>query len=209
MASSSNGTLAPTRLGFGGTRIVYAAIAGFGLMCSSLFVLAGGGEEGVRIAIRATARTTLLVFVVVFCTTALKRRWPGSTTRWLARNRRYLGLSAATSHAYHLAFILALYAKGWGDETSIETVIGGSFGFLMLFLMALTSNNASQRRLRRGWRRLHLLGMYSMWVIYAVSYLPGMAMGVLPAVASLVLVAAIVLRLLPAPKAASVQAASV
>jgi sulfoxide reductase heme-binding subunit YedZ len=204
MASSSNESLSPVHLVFSGSRIVYGAIVGFGFMCGFLFVLAGGGEEGVRMVIRATARTTFVVFAIVFCTTALKRRWPGLASRWLARNRRYLGLSAATSHAYHLAFILALYGMGVGDDTSIETVVGGSFGFLMLFLMAATSNDASQRRLRRNWRRLHLFGMYTVWVIYAVSYLPGMAMGPIPAAASVVLVASMVLRLLPAPKSAPV-----
>ena len=113
------------------------------------------------------------------------------------RNRRYLGLSAAVSHGYHLLFILGLYAMGSSESTSLLTLLGGSWGFVLLFAMALTSNDASQKWLGLNWRRLHLLGMWSLWIIFAVSYLPQGPTDPVAAAASLGLVAALVLRLWP------------
>jgi len=177
---------------------VYVAIVVFGVMCGLAVALAGGGEAGVRSAIRATARSTLLVFLVVFCTSSLRRRWPAPATHWLMRNRRYLGLSAAVSHAYHLAFIVTLNATVASEETELPILIGGSFGFVMLALMAATSNDASQRRLRRNWRRLHLVGMWTIWIIYAFSYFPRALDGPIGAGASALLLAALALRWWPA-----------
>lgn len=185
---------------FAGTRLVYASILVFGAMCGAGWLVAGGGEEGLRAPIRATARTTALLFVVLFCTSAVRRRWPGAATNWLMRNRRYLGLSAAVSHGYHLIFILALYGIGKGGDTDILTVIGGGWGFVLLGLMAATSNDASQRGLRKNWRRLHLLGMWTVWIIYAVSYFPRVS-DPIAVIASLLLLVSLGLRVWPKPQA--------
>jgi sulfoxide reductase heme-binding subunit YedZ len=187
-----------------GKRVVYLALLIFGLMCGVSLLADGFGEEGFRLAIRSTARTTALVFAFVFCTSALRRRWPGPGTNWLMRNRRYLGLAAAVSHGYHLIFILALYSIGEGGDTPIATVAGGSFGFVMLAALVATSNDASQRRLRKNWRRLHLFGIWTIWIIFAVSYLP--AAGATPIAVSMsaVLVVALALRVWPRPRKAHV-----
>lgn len=167
-------------------------------MCGLAMLIGGGGEEGVRSAIRATARSTLIVFLPIFCASAVRRRWPGPATNWLMRNRRYLGLAAAVSHGYHLAFILVLYGMGGpGEDTSLLTVIGGGWGFVLLAAMAATSNDASQRKLGRSWRRLHLLGMWTVWIIYAVSYLPAVTMNPVAPFASAAIVVALLLRVWP------------
>jgi sulfoxide reductase heme-binding subunit YedZ len=174
-------------------------------MCGLALAMSGAGEEGVRLAIRATARTTLLAFVVVFCTSAVRRRWPGTTTNWLMRNRRALGLSAAVSHGYHLIFILVLYGMGQGDDTSILTVVGGGWGFVLLAAMAATSNDASQRALRKNWRRLHLLGVWTIWIIFAVSYFPAALTSPLAAGGSVALLASLALRVWPKPQAVDIE----
>src|SRR3954447_23189028 len=62
--------------------------------------------EGVRMVIRFTARSSLLLFCIAFGAAALARLWPNAWTRWQRRNRRYLGLSFAASHAIHAAAIV-------------------------------------------------------------------------------------------------------
>ena len=166
-------------------------------MCAASLALHGFGEEGVRLAIRATARTTAAVFVVVFCASSVRRRWPRPLTHWALRNRRYLGLSAAVSHGYHLGFILSLYAMGVGDDTSLATVIGGGWGFAALFAMAATSNDASQKRLGTNWRRGHRFGIWTVWIIFAVTYFPAAPTDPIAAAASLAFVLALLLRVWP------------
>jgi DMSO/TMAO reductase YedYZ heme-binding membrane subunit len=119
------------------------------------------------------------------------------------RNRRYLGLAAAVSHGYHGIFILALYRiPGAGaEETPIATLLGGSFGFLMLAAMAATSNDASQRRLGRHWRRLHWAGVWTLWIIFTFTYVPAALSNPIAAVASAALIASLVLRVWPGPAA--------
>ena len=63
--------------------------------------------EGVRMVIRFTARTSLLLFCLAFSAAALARLWPNAWTRWQRRNRRYLGVTFAASHAIHAVAIAA------------------------------------------------------------------------------------------------------
>lgn len=178
---------------------MYVAIVGFGLMCGSSFLVHASVEDAVRLAIRQTARSTLLIFAMVFVTSAIRRRWRTPVTNFLMRNRRYLGLSAAASHGYHLIFILALYGLGKAGDTSLLTVIGGGWGFLLLAAMAATSNDFSQRALGANWRRLHRLGVWTIWIVYAASYFPSAHMTRVAFSGSVVLLLSLALRLWPKP----------
>src|SRR6478672_13643868 len=84
--------------------------------------------EGVRMVIRFTARSSLLLFCLAFSAAALARLWPNAWTRWQRRNRRYLGLSFAASHAIHAVAII-IFAKmdpaGFAGATSAVSYIFG------------------------------------------------------------------------------------
>ncbi|MBL8300136.1 MAG: hypothetical protein JNN30_17495 [Rhodanobacteraceae bacterium] len=124
---------------------------------------------GAWVAIRLTAHTSAALFTVAFAASALYARWPGSFTRWLSRYRRGIGLSFAASHAVHAAAILALYRVDTALFNSLvdnTRLIGGSFVYVFIALMAATSNDASQRLLGRNWRRLHLVGSYIVYFTF-------------------------------------------
>lgn len=205
MTSTNDATAAAVRpgaAGFEGARILAASVALIGAACGALLFAVSPLEEAVRQCIRLTAATSGVLLVSVFPAAALVRRWPSPPTRWLLRNRRYLGLSVAASHVgFHGAFIAALYALGAGGDTGIVVVVGGGFGLLCLAVMAATSTDAAQRRLGRHWRRLHLFALYSAWAIFTFSYLPialeGRMVGI---VISAGLIGGLVLRWLPKPR---------
>src|ERR1017187_6585008 len=69
--------------------------------------------DGVRMVIRFTARTSLVLFCLAFSAGALARLWPNAWTRWQRRNRRQLGVSFAASHAIH-AVAIACFAFSAG-----------------------------------------------------------------------------------------------
>ena len=143
-------------------------------MTAFLLALHGTGEEGVRVVVRATARTSLVFFAAAFAASGLRRLWRAPATAWLVRNRRYVGLSFATSHAIHLAAILTLVATvpGFAGSVSPVTAIGGGSAYVLIALMALTSNDTAVRRVgRRRWRALHLTGMWVVFGIFVSSYL--------------------------------------
>jgi DMSO/TMAO reductase YedYZ heme-binding membrane subunit len=115
-----------------------------------------------------------VLFSVVFAASSLRKLWRNGATGWLLRQRRYLGLSFAISHALHLAAIIALgLVLGDAFEVDAVTKLGGGGAFVMIALMAATSSDRAVARLgRRRWRALHLLGVTWIWVVFAVSYTP-------------------------------------
>src|SRR5271169_6501450 len=120
--------------------------------------------EGVRMVIRFTARTSLLFFCLAFSAAALGRLWPNAFTRWQRRNRRYLGVTFAASHALHAVAIVAfanMDPLGFAAATSLASYIFGGIGYAFIIAMTATSFDATSAALGpRAWRALHLVGGY-------------------------------------------------
>ena len=130
--------------------------------------------EGVRMVIRFTARSSLLLFCLAFSAAALARLWPNTWTRWQRRNRRYLGLSFAASHAIHAVAIVA-FAKmdpaGFVEATSAASYIFGGIGYAFIIAMSATSFDRTAALLGpQAWRVLHLVGGYYLWFQFMVSF---------------------------------------
>lgn len=133
----------------------------------------GGDVEGIRLAIRATARTSLVLFVLAFTATALCELAPGDFTRWQRRNRRYIGVSFAISHFIHLAAIVALgvvdRALFW-HLTNIMTIVVAGSAYLFIAGMLATSFDRTAAWLGpRNWRLFHLIGGWYIWISFAVA----------------------------------------
>lgn len=129
--------------------------------------------EGIRQVIRATARASLLLFVLAFTASALAELAPGDLTRWQRRNRRYLGVSFAASHFIHLAAILALAALDrelFWKLTNLTTILLAGAAYLFIAAMTVTSFDRTAAWLGpRNWRRLHLIGGWYIWISFAVA----------------------------------------
>ena len=142
-------------------------------MTAWFLVSHGGDVEGLRLAIRATARTSLVLFVMAFTASALADLLPNEATRWQRRNRRYLGVSFAVSHFIHLGVILALAsvdrALFW-KLTNISTIVLAGSAYLFIAAMAATSFDRTAAWLGpRKWRLLHLVGGWYIWISFAVA----------------------------------------
>jgi sulfoxide reductase heme-binding subunit YedZ len=102
--------------------------------------------DGMRLAIRFTARTSLLFFCLAFSAAALARLWSNAWTRWQRRNRRYLGVTFAASHAIHAVAIVCfaqMDPAGFAVETSAASYIFGGLGYAFIIAMAATSFDRS------------------------------------------------------------------
>ena len=133
----------------------------------------GWNEEGVRLVIRATARTSLVLFVLAFTASAMVELLPSEATRWQRRNRRYLGVSFAVSHLIHLGAILSLAlldrALFW-KLTNIGTIVLAGAAYVFIVAMAATSFDRTAAWLGpRRWRLLHLVGGWYIWISFAVA----------------------------------------
>lgn len=159
----------------GGRRIpwwLFATVLGVvATIVLSSFSFWGPGTEGILHVTRYTARFAFLIFIITFASAALAQLAPSPLTRWLKRNRRYMGLSFALAHFLHLGAIVA-YHRAIGEVPGIVTIVGGGGAYVFIALMAATSNDWSMRKLGpRNWRRLHLAGISYVWLIFMNSYI--------------------------------------
>lgn len=129
--------------------------------------------DGIRTTIRATARTSLLLFLPAFAASALVKLRPGATSRWLLRNRRYLGVSFAASHGLHAIAIIAFAIRDpllFGEMTSTGTLISGGLAYLFIILMTATSFDRTVIWLgARNWRILHWCGAWYIALSFVVT----------------------------------------
>jgi hypothetical protein len=129
--------------------------------------------EGIGLVIRATARTSLVLFVLAFTAAAMVDLLPSQATRWQRRNRRYLGVSFAMSHFIHLAAIVSLALIDttlFWKLTNIGTIVLAGMAYLFIAAMAVTSFDRTAAWLGpRNWRLLHLVGGWYIWISFAVA----------------------------------------
>lgn len=156
--------------------------------------------DGLHVVLRATARTSLVLFLLAFTASALWKLLPGAWSRWQLSNRRYLGLSFATSHTLHLTAILA---TAWAQpqqffrDTSTSTLLMGGIAYAFLFALAATSFDRSAAWVgARNWKVLHTVGSYYIWLIFVVTDAPAATSGLNYLLGTLSLGLALLLRVI-------------
>jgi sulfoxide reductase heme-binding subunit YedZ len=94
-------------------------------------------EMTIRMAIRATARISFVLFLGAFLGNALYILVPAASTRWLKANKDRFVLGFAASHTVHLAFILTLVVA-IGREHALKgtMVVAFTTGFLFIYALA-------------------------------------------------------------------------
>jgi hypothetical protein len=115
-----------------------------------------------------------MLFCLAFAAAALALMWPNAGTRWLRRNRRYLGVSFAASHAIHAVAIAAFAAMdpaAYAAATSLASYVFGGIGYAFIVALTATSFDRTAAALgARAWRRLHLIGGYYLLFQFMVSF---------------------------------------
>lgn len=161
---------------FAGWRLVVLTFLFEGAMVVEMVASWGSGEESIRTIIRSTARVSFALFTLAFVASSARRLFPNAATRWLLRNRRYLGVSFAVSHAYH-ALALGMLADfdpaTFAAQNDAVTIAFGGFAYVLIAAMTATSFDASARWLGPAhWKRLHTFGVYYLWFVFTITTLP-------------------------------------
>ena len=163
-----------TKTWFEGWRLFAVLTLTLIALCLGLAGIEHFDVNGVRMVVRFTARTSLLFFCLAFSAAALARLWPNGWTRWQRRNRRYLGVTFAASHALHaiaLAAFAAIDPAGFSAATNLASYVFGSFGYAVIAAMTITSFDRTAAAIgQRAWRILHLVGGYYLWIQFMVSF---------------------------------------
>jgi hypothetical protein len=105
---------------------------------------------------------------LAFAASSLQVVFPGAFSRWLLRNRRYVGLCFAAAMAWQALFILWLvlvHTDYYINEVYVlSDVVEGVVGYAFIAAMVLTSFKFGRGRLSpRQWKLLHTVGIYWLW----------------------------------------------
>lgn len=119
----------------------------------------------------ATGTWTLRLVLITLAMTPLRRL---TGWKWPLRLRRMLGLFAFFYASLHLMTYLwfdqfFLWSEILADIVERPFITLGMTAYALLLPLALTSNQASQRWLRRGWKRLHRL-IYPIALLGVIHY---------------------------------------
>jgi sulfoxide reductase heme-binding subunit YedZ len=164
----------------GGMRKHTALLLGAGAMSGALVLgtvlLMDDGSHGVAaLAARLTARISALWFLLAFSAGPLARLVSAEWVRELKRERRGIGLGFFAAHTVHLGAIALVVSRG--EEMNAVAAIGGGLAYALMFAMAATSNDRAVAWLgARRWQRLHTIGIWYLWLIFAQSYIGRLVM---------------------------------
>jgi sulfoxide reductase heme-binding subunit YedZ len=125
-------------------------------------------ETTIRVAIRATARISFVLFLGAFLGNASYSLVPAASTRWLKANKDRFTLGFAGSHTAHLAFILIL-AAAIGRENVLKGIMPIPFtvGFLLIYALAA---GVLLRHLTFWSLRFEALAHYYLISLFTVSF---------------------------------------
>ena len=112
------------------------------------FGLAGWNAPAIHQAIDATGRSSLILFAIAFTSSSLESFWPSTISRWTLRNRRWIGLSFASSHFIHLGLIVSMtvvFPDPFVSQQSMaQWVFGGlAYGFVFLMIVHASATATS------------------------------------------------------------------
>jgi methionine sulfoxide reductase heme-binding subunit len=179
-----------------GWNIVGWSTIAIAVIFALILIVHGINEQSMRMAIRLTARTSCVLFLLAFCASSLRRFKSNQLTQWLLRNRRYLGVSMAVSHGFHAIAIISVAMLSTGEITADNH--GGNLGYLFIIAMTITSFRRPASLLGdRNWQILHTVGMYYLWLAFTVTFSEKLneSMFIYPLFVSLLIIA-IALRLI-------------
>jgi methionine sulfoxide reductase heme-binding subunit len=152
-----------------GWKILWATAIVSVVMLGMMGTIDGITEASVRLAIRATARVSCLLFLMSFVAAPLHRLWTTNFSQWLRQNRRFFGLSMAVSHGFHGVTIGALHIVTHGQHPQINPL--AVLGYIFLAAMAITSFQPPAKAIgRRAWRVLHTAGMHYFWLAFMMEF---------------------------------------
>lgn len=143
-------------------------------MSALVLAVAGTGEDGARMLIRATARSSAGLFLIAFLARPARQLWRTDATAFAIKNRRYFGVSMAVSHLIHgIAIVWLLTTFPSAYQVNATTLVGGGLGFVFIAAMAATSSDAAFKALGRArWQLLHRTGVWYLWFVFAFTFVP-------------------------------------
>ena len=131
---------------------------------------AENSNESLMLWARHTARISFAYFLLSFSASSLYYFFSNALTKFIRHQRRYIGLSFALAHTIHLVALTSFFIV-MKENPGIVTLIGGGLGYVLVYAMALTSNDNAVKKLGlKRWKKIHWFGANYIAVIFAFTY---------------------------------------
>lgn len=174
---------------------------GITILITTLFILITDKDlvGSLKTAIRATARFSFILFVITFTASGLVALVPAPLTKYILRNRKWVGLAFAFSHFVHAILIFSLACSSDDYRSSFDAFdnASGFVGYAFIVLMTITSFKPTRRFVgERNWRILHTSGMWLFAYIFWKTNYELLAQGALYVICLNVMSCAIAVQLM-------------
>jgi methionine sulfoxide reductase heme-binding subunit len=143
----------------------------------SLFFLVIGGfsEKSVNQMLTITIRLAFLYFIIAFSASSINFIHKSTLSRWLLRNRRYIGIAFGLAFVMHFLGIglkAWMYPDPFVEGLHFRRVVRGGIMLGVVLLLTLTSSDYVVRRVRPWlWKAIHIIGgfyiFYRFWLNYS------------------------------------------
>ncbi|MCJ8281813.1 MAG: hypothetical protein MJK14_18635 [Rivularia sp. ALOHA_DT_140] len=162
------------QLNFNKWNIVYIAVLISAVLTVMTLANYGVEKEGIVNWLDATGRAGMITFTAAFIASPLNKLFPSSFSKWLLKNRRFLGISFGFQHlVFHLPAVICFLVIA---KAPIDAIITGGIGFLFVIPMLITSFNAPAKLIgARNWKILHTTGMFYLMYVFIISFYPGIS----------------------------------
>ena len=180
-----------------GPRLLALIALAVGAMCAAIAASVSPAPAAAGAVIRWTARTSVVLFVLVYAARPLVQLRPSPAAKALLAQRKWLGLGFAVSHGFHLAGIVWLASPDVGAfvRSQKPTILAAVATFVFLGIMAVTSIESVKRAMSaRTWRRLHWIGLQLAWLSFASTYVGAIGAHLLYALPAAAVVGAAAIR---------------
>jgi len=149
-------------------RWMVLALCGQLALAMGVLAITGVGDDGLRIALRATARLMFALFWLAYAGPALAALF-GPAFEPVRRNARNLGLAFAAALFVHLCLVAGLVTIGDPPDTRTFVIFG--IGAAAVYAMAVFSIDRLRRMLgERGWALLCVVGMNYVLLAFALDF---------------------------------------
>lgn len=137
----------------------------------ALILWLGFSYRGVDIALRVTAKVSLVLFVCIFIASPLHILRPSIFSLQMMKYRRQLaivfGLTFLQSHFTIISLHFLIDSPRIWNQISLSDIFGGGLGILLLILLLVTSFKRFSSQLKpQNWKLLHKTGLYFLWFTF-------------------------------------------
>ncbi len=138
------------------------------------FIYYDNNNESAKLWTRYSAHLSFYYFYLSFAASSLNSYLRYSFIKTILSHRRFFGISFTIAHSFHLVALTYFFSVS-GESPSIVSIIGGGGGYLIMYIMAFTSNDRMVNRIgSRKWKLLHKIGSSYLAIIFIYSFIFGL-----------------------------------